>query len=132
MLDQTLVPGMLIEPGQRPAIRIDPRATSAQHRVPFLLLHMLSLGGRVLWLKLTGKLDGTTLGRMLTEFCQRMGVLWIKVGQVISMRADVASVEVRAELAKLTDRAYGFPPEIAKQLVEDALGAPLERVFSDF
>ena len=56
-----------------------------------------------------GRLSGPQAGRLLRDFCQQGGVLWIKLGQLVSMRADLASPAVRAELAKLQDRVDGFP-----------------------
>ena len=60
-----------------------------------------------------------------------MGVLWIKVGQLISMRAD-SLLGVRAQLARLQDRVHGFPSETAVRLLEHELGRPLDCCFRYF
>jgi ubiquinone biosynthesis protein len=130
MLSEQMVPTHLVT--KRTPIRIRRQLDSARGRVPYLLVQILKLCGALAYLKLRRRLDGHAAGRLLREFCQRMGVLWIKLGQLVSMRADLASPAVRAELSKLQDRVTGFPPEIAIRQIEAALGAPLARYMSEF
>jgi ubiquinone biosynthesis protein len=61
-----------------------------------------------------------------------MGVLWVKAGQLISIRRDFFPREVCDELAKLQDQADGFPCDVALSFVEQELGAPIHRYFREF
>ncbi len=66
-----------------------------------------------------------------TLFGQRGG-LWIKVGQLLSMRSDLFSQEFCLELSKLQDSSTGFPFHHVKRIVEENLHAPIEKIFSHF
>ena len=41
---------------------------------------------QLLWLKLRGKAEPVTVGKLLARFFQQMGVLWIKMGQLSRFR----------------------------------------------
>jgi ubiquinone biosynthesis protein len=69
---------------------------------------------------------------MLSAFLLAMGGLWIKVGQLLSMRADLLPAEVCDELARLQDFNEGFPFERVQRVVEEDLGHPLGQSFSEF
>jgi len=132
MLSEKLIPTPLIRPGDQPPIQTDGRRLQARFRLLNLFLHGFWLLLRIFWFWLVGKLTEERLGDLLREFCQHMGVLWIKLGQLLSMRADLAPPGVRARLASLLDRVKGFPVEEAIRLIEKELGAPLECYFSHF
>lgn len=63
---------------------------------------------------------------------ERMGGVWIKVGQLLAMRNDIFSDAFCDVMAGLHDRATGFPFEDVRRIVEEELGVPLEAVFSRF
>lgn len=132
MLTDRFIPTRLVSVRQRTPIRIRQHLDRARFRVAYVVLQMVRLVVRIVSLKASGRLDQRTLGRVLRDFCQQMGVLWIKVGQLISMRADLASAEVRAELTKLQDRVDGFAPTLAVRQIEAELGRPLDRYISQF
>jgi ubiquinone biosynthesis protein len=132
MLDPKLIPTPLLDPAEQPPIKIQHHPPQARFRIPYLFVNLLTLFVHALWLWALARLTEERLGEMLRSFCQRMGVLWIKLGQLISMRADLAPPGVRAELAKLLDRVEGFPGETAIRLIEDELDAPLDRCFEQF
>jgi predicted unusual protein kinase regulating ubiquinone biosynthesis (AarF/ABC1/UbiB family) len=56
----------------------------------------------------------------------------IKLGQVASLRVDVAPPEVTDELARLQDRVEPHPFAEIRTRVESELGAPLEELFTFF
>ena len=56
----------------------------------------------------------------------------IKIGQLMSTRADIFGATFAEDLSRLKDRLAPFPAEIARAQVEAALGAPLESQFSEF
>ncbi|WP_432703677.1 ABC1 kinase family protein [Methanothermobacter thermautotrophicus] len=63
---------------------------------------------------------------------EELGTTFIKLGQVLSTRADLVGREVAEELAKLQDEAPPFPFEDVRRVLESELGVPLEEVFSEF
>ena len=75
---------------------------------------------------------GAVKGRQARRLLERLGFLWVKVGQLLSLRADVLSPEVCAELSKLQHRSVGFPPECAVQIIERELCEPLGEIFAEF
>ncbi len=132
MLKKKRIPTPLIHPEERQPIKIDDIASAAHLRVGYLLMQLLKLGGQLLWLKLRGKAQPTVVGQLLGHFFQKMGVLWIKIGQLLSLRVDILPAQVCEELSKLQDQAHGFDPVLSRQQIEDDLGAPLEEYFSVF
>jgi ubiquinone biosynthesis protein len=83
-------------------------------------------------LRVRGRLTGSESGRVLREALERLGGLWIKLGQLLSLRTDVLSHEFCSELGRLQDQVTAFPPRIAKEIIEAELGGPLERHFDQF
>lgn len=83
-------------------------------------------------LAMQGKLDGVVLGNRIAEFCSRMGLLWIKVGQLMSMRPDVFPAAICDRLARLQDGVPGFPAAQARAIIERELGQSCDALFSQF
>ncbi len=86
------------------------------------LLHLLA--GR-------GARDGRP-GERLARSLERLGPVAIKLGQLLSTRADIIGVEFAQDLSRLKDRLAPFPIEIARRQVEAGLGRPVESLFEDF
>jgi ubiquinone biosynthesis protein len=61
-----------------------------------------------------------------------LGTTFIKLGQVLSTRADLVGPALATELAKLRDDVQADPPEVVKKTVEAELGRPLLELFSQF
>jgi ubiquinone biosynthesis protein len=94
----------------------------------------LALGRRVL-LPWRGRGNGAgalTPPQRLRLAFQDLGPTFIKFGQALSLRADVLSPEVVAELARLQDEVPPLDPGQAEAAVEAELGVPLEQVFRRF
>ena len=62
----------------------------------------------------------------------KLGPTFIKIGQQFSTRVDVLSKPFIKELEKLQDRVPPFPTSLAKQIVSEELGRPVEEVYDDF
>src|SRR5690606_4795003 len=103
--------------------------------------------GQVVWIALrhglgpylrrrtSGALEAPTsraqLGRALRETLGACGTTFVKMGQVLSSRADQLPAEIADELASLRDTAAPVPwPEVAAVL-EQELGAPADTVFAE-
>ncbi len=61
-----------------------------------------------------------------------LGPTYIKFGQILADRPDVVSERFRKELKKLQSRALPFDDQLARNLIEDELSAPIEKVFATF
>lgn len=60
------------------------------------------------------------------------GASFVKLGQQLSIRADILPYAYCAELGKMLDRIPSFPTPIAIQIIERSLGRPLGEVFEAF
>jgi len=58
--------------------------------------------------------------------------VFVKFGQAISTRRDLLPPDIADELVKLQDQVPPFPGELARQLVAEALEAPIEQNFRRF
>lgn len=132
MLNQSWIPTPLIKQEERPAIPIIEKGPTTRFRSLLVGLQLAGLGFKFLYLKIAGRLNAKRTGQLTADFCQKMGVLWIKLGQLFSMRSDILPKELCDQLAKLQDRVEGFPPQLARKILRRELGAPLEEIFSEF
>jgi len=71
-------------------------------------------------------------GERLREALEELGPVFVKFGQMLSTRPDLLPEDLAVELAKLQDRVPPFSGDAARQIVEAALEAPLDRQFQDF
>ena len=132
MLSSKHIPDPLIRPEERDPIVIDELDANFRFREVFAFQQVVLLLSRLAWMKLTRQRSPVKAGVILRNFCQRMGVLWIKLGQLLALRVDAFPPEVCAELSKLQDQAHGFPAAQSKHLLEEELGMPVEEVFAPF
>ncbi len=63
---------------------------------------------------------------------EELGPTFIKLGQILSTRADLLGDELTAELARLQDDAPPLPWEEVRAEVERELGAPIFELFAEF
>ncbi len=68
----------------------------------------------------------------LRESMLQLGPTFIKVGQLLSTRADILPTESVEELSKLQDKVPAFTSERAKQIIESDLGKSVDQMFSYF
>jgi ubiquinone biosynthesis protein len=61
-----------------------------------------------------------------------LGPSFIKLGQLLSTRADLFGEEITLDLASLQDRLPPFPGREARALIEAEFGRPLETLFASF
>ncbi len=74
----------------------------------------------------------TTDPARLKNALQEMGVLFIKLGQLLSTRRDLIPPDLLEQLTLLQDRVPPFSYEEAKARVETSLGTTLEAQFARF
>ena len=63
---------------------------------------------------------------------EELGTTFIKLGQILSTRADLLPPEYLAELTKLQDSTSPVPFEAIEQVLISELGQPINKVFADF
>ena len=71
-------------------------------------------------------------GERLARAFEQLGPAAIKLGQLLSTRADVFGDEMAADLARLKDQLPPFDGALAWAEVERALGRPIDTLFRDF
>jgi ubiquinone biosynthesis protein len=73
-----------------------------------------------------------TRSERLRLIIEDLGPTFIKFGQIVADRPDIASEGMRMELKKLQSSARPMPDDIAIQIIENEIGASIETVFSEF
>ena len=63
---------------------------------------------------------------------EEMGATFIKLGQILSTRADLLPPDYQAELAKLQDSAAPVSGREVLERIEEELGQPADRAFAEF
>ncbi len=71
-------------------------------------------------------------GEKLALALQTLGPGFIKLGQALSVRSDLVGDEIADDLATLQDSLPPFETALARQLIEDEFGKPLDDIFSSF
>jgi ubiquinone biosynthesis protein len=71
-------------------------------------------------------------GERLARSLERLGPVAIKLGQLLSTRADLFGGPFAQDLSRLKDRLDPFPTPLARAEVERALGRSLESLFASF
>ena len=61
-----------------------------------------------------------------------LGPIFVKFGQTLSTRPDLLPADIANELAKLQDKVPPFNGDKAKQIIVDALGSPINKIFTRF
>ena len=73
-----------------------------------------------------------TRGDRLRDALQQLGTTFIKIGQILSTRADIVGPDIAQALSELqADDPSDSPEQIAETVAED-LGAPIEELFAAF
>jgi len=63
---------------------------------------------------------------------EELGPTFIKLGQIVSTRADLLPPDYQAELKKLQDAAPPISASIVREVLVEELGQPIEDVFASF
>lgn len=71
-------------------------------------------------------------GERLALALQELGPSFIKLGQLLSTRADLLGEQFAADLSGLQDRLPPFPAESARAIIAAEFGRPVEALFSEF
>lgn len=77
-------------------------------------------------------IEGTARGRHLREMLDELGPTFVKFGQLLSTRPDVVPPDIIAELRSLQDDVRPFSYAEIEKTIEEDLGQPIERLFTEF
>ena len=75
---------------------------------------------------------GSPTARRLRLALEECGGMFVKLGQLLSTRADLVPPSVVAELSRLQDQVTPAPQEEIDKLLEAELGRPVNEAFSEF
>lgn len=80
--------------------------------------------------KLTDPAQEALRADQLTDILTKTGPTFIKVGQSLSIRSDLLRPAYIVGLTKLQDKVPPFPTTVARRIIEEELGQPIENIFS--
>jgi ubiquinone biosynthesis protein len=76
--------------------------------------------------------SGAALGVAVRNTLEQSGLVFVKLGQVASTRADLIPAEIRDALKDLQNAVEPAPPEAMKAVLDAELGGPAEQFFAEF
>ena len=95
---------------------------------PQLRLAARIIGFPFAWLGKKGDPDLPPVTRAITA----LGPAYIKFGQILSTRPDVVGAELADQLQYLQDKLPPFPTDVARKMIEEELGRPVDEMFTEF
>jgi ubiquinone biosynthesis protein len=130
MLNAASIPTPLVE--TRDTVFIAQSAPPRRLAALVISLRLLRLAGTIAWFRLIGRSDPGADGRRLRFLLEDLGGLWIKLGQLLSLRVDLFPLAFCRELSQLQIKVVGFPGVEAIAILEADLGRPVDAVFETF
>jgi len=109
-----------------------PTQRSARRRATQIAMALSGFLLWVAWHRGLMRCDTHRAADRFAEVLQRLGTTFVKLGQHLSLRADILTPDAQEALASLQANVAPFPPEQAVQEVEAALGRPWQQVFARF
>jgi ubiquinone biosynthesis protein len=102
------------------------------HEIDPLLPGGARVAARTLRIFASRTVRGRRPGERLAGALELLGPVAVKVGQLLSTRADVFGPVFADDLSHLKDRLPPFPDAVARSEVEQAFGRPLGEMFTEF
>lgn len=84
------------------------------------------------WHRGVMRCDDHPVAERFATLLQGLGTTFVKLGQHLSLRADLLPEAAQQALARLQDHVGAFPAEQARQAVESAFGRPCAQLFARF
>jgi ubiquinone biosynthesis protein len=79
-----------------------------------------------------GEAETTPEAAELADDLERLGPTYIKLGQLLSTRADILPIAYMEALGRLQDRVEPFAGAEAERIIEDELGVRISKLFGTF
>jgi ubiquinone biosynthesis protein len=96
------------------------------------LVARTELGALVPFRKAESEAPRRTFGERLRLAMQELGPTFVKLGQILSTRADLIPPEIIVELKKLQEDVPPIPFEDVRAEIEETVGSPLAEIFVAF
>lgn len=96
------------------------------------LFHLLSLPQQIVSDFSDNSADGSSAGRRMRQMFEELGPTFIKLGQLLSLRADIVPAPIADELRKLQDRVTPIDLQTIKSIINQEFDMPAEDLFADF
>lgn len=105
----------------------------ARHGLGFFI-SVLGLERFVVWQRMFNRRYDQPLTRPehIRRALEELGPAFIKLGQILSTRADLLPPSYQVELAKLQDAAPPLGIEVVREIIASELGEPVEAAFASF
>ncbi len=132
MLKKNLITTPLVDPVELPPVTIMPIKKLGRLKTLSLVIRLLRFVISIVIAQRFRREPMAALALRVRNFLEDLGGLWVKFGQLMSLRIDLLPREMADELTQLQYRAYGFDPEVARQIVRETLGHPIEATFDAF
>ena len=132
MLNRKYYTTPLLTDADREPVIIRPSIQPRKFRYLYIISRCIKLVRTIAWLTAIKKINDTKKAELIREMLEDFGGFWIKIGQLISMRTDLFSKEFCDTMARLQDKAYGFPQEETAAIIQEELGATIDETFSLF
>jgi ubiquinone biosynthesis protein len=131
-LKASAIPTPLVPIDERPRVVIVPPSRRSRLPAVSVTFRLIAWGAAMSWLRVRRRGSPAEYGRRFRLLLEDLGGLWVKLGQLLSLRVDLFPVEFCRELSQLQVKALGFLPDLAIQIIEEDIGAPIDRLFSEF
>jgi ubiquinone biosynthesis protein len=125
-----LIPTPLITARSRRPIEIRPMPSRPWWRGIWCLGLIAGYFFHRIFAKWAGRLDDEQDARDARRLFERLSGMWIKLGQLLSLKTDIMSEPMVRELAALQYEVRGFPSDVAMNVLAADLGVPIATVFS--
>lgn len=132
MVKAALTPTPLIDPATVPPIDLAPQVRPRRQSSVVLFFRLLGFVLRLGWRQRVRKRPAAELAAGTRDFLEDLGGLWVKAGQLLSLRVDLLTPEMSDQLAQLQYRSTGFDPAAARAVVEAELGASIPQLFAEW
>lgn len=116
-------------------VRAPSRPSQRQSAVGRALQIGLAFAGFLLWWiwhRGVMRCDDHPVAERFAALLQGLGTTFVKLGQHLSLRADLLPEAAQQTLARLQDHVGPFPSEQARQAVEAAFGQPCSQLLARF
>lgn len=125
-----LIPTPLITMKERQPIELRPVPRRPWWRGTWSLALIAAYFFRRMIARWMGRFDDEDDARKARHLFEQLSGMWIKLGQLLSLKTDILSDVMCRELASLQYEMRGFPSDIAMEVVAEELGMPITSVFS--
>ena len=127
---RSFIPTPLVAARNRRAIEIRPVPERPWWRGTWSLALIAGYFLRRVFAKWAGKLNDEDDARNARRLFERLSGMWLKLGQLLSLKTDILSEAMCRELAALQYEVRGFPSDVAMSVLAADLGVSLTSVFS--